>query len=99
MNAATHMPDLDPQATATLLTAFLSVHAESPVDQLTAAIRAHCQSGWGHWQDPAPGGTEGRPATHLFEIAFLGLTATGTTPEEAARNWRRCALNQTDATA
>lgn len=78
---------------------FAIANRAAPVDRLTAMIRARCARGEGHWQEPAPGGPHGRPATHLFEISFLGQTAIGTTPQEAARNWRTCALKQIEGEA
>lgn len=66
---------------------------------LTDTLRVTCLRGAGHWQDPSPGGPIGRPATHLFEISLHGVIGTGTTPQEAAHNWRRCALNQIDSPA
>lgn len=73
---------------------FALANRTAPVDRLTAMIRARCQQGEGHWQEPAPGGAHGRPATHLFEVSFLGQSAIGTSPQEAARNWRRAALTR-----
>ncbi|NEX45210.1 hypothetical protein [Pseudotabrizicola algicola] len=71
----------------------------TPLPLLTQIIAQTCRAGFGHWQAPAPhcdlaGGPIGRPATHLYEIQLFGQSASGTTPEEAAKNWRTCALNQ-----
>ncbi len=78
---------------------FVETMRAASVEDLTSAIRTACKQGHGHWQDPTPASSHARPATHLFEIAFLRLTAIGTTPEEAARNWRRAALNQIEEAA
>lgn len=69
------------------------------VDALAETLRIACLRGAGHWQGPAPGGPIGRPATHLFEISLFGVIGTGTTPQEAAHNWRHCALTQIDSPA
>jgi hypothetical protein len=37
-----------------------------------------------------------RPGTHLVELSALGVTATGMTAEEAARNWRTAARRLTE---
>ena len=73
---------------------FARATRNTPIPLLTSMIAQACRAGDGHWQDPAPGGPIGRPATHLFEIQLYGQTASGTTPEEAANNWRTCALKQ-----
>ncbi|MFN7224447.1 MAG: hypothetical protein ACK4MS_10550 [Paracoccaceae bacterium] len=86
----TPAPDLDPHCAS-----FVAASRDMPARELADTIRTACLRGLGHWQDPSPGGPIGRPATHLFEIAFYGVTASGTTAEEAARNWRRCALTLT----
>jgi hypothetical protein len=100
MIAAHHDPDqADPHFAERA--AFARAVRDMPETELSDTIRLRCVQGGGHWQNPAPldhpGGPTGRPATHLFEISFLGLTATGTSPTEAARNWRRCALNQIES--
>ena len=87
---------------ATRRATFARTLEHAPLDALTAAIRHACQRGFGHWQDPEPvhtarAGVTARPATHLFEISFLGLTAIGHGADEAARNWRRLALAEADA--
>lgn len=71
----------------------------APIDQLTRTLAVLCRMGNGHWQEPSPGGATGRPATHLYEIQIYGQSAIGTTPEEAARNWRTCALKQIEEAA
>lgn len=79
---------------------FVRAVRHADVDSLTEAIRRECQSGLGHWQEPGPAPRDtARPATHLYEIALFGQTAIGITPQEAARNWRRCALTQIEGEA
>lgn len=74
----------------TALRAFVADHADSPLDLLTAAIRARCQR-TGVWMDP--GTSKRRPATHLHDITLWGISGQGFTPEEAARAWRRAAMS------
>ena len=59
---------------------------------LSVAIRTLCDLGEGSWTEPGaqPGQTA---ATHLHEIDLFGVTATGDTPDCAARNWMRVARN------
>ncbi|XAI95584.1 hypothetical protein [Nostoc phage Nsp-JY21] len=71
----------------------------TPLPLLTQIIAQTCRTGLGHWQEPSPGGPTGRPATHLYEIQLFGQSANGTTAEEAAKNWRTCALNQIEGRA
>lgn len=68
----------------------------APLDVLLDAVRQACTGGFGIWTEPDQPATH-RPATHLFEIHLLGLTATGASPAEAARNWRHAVLAQIDA--
>lgn len=61
-------------------------------DALALRLRELCALGHGNWQPPSQGGPFGRPATHLFEVQLLGVTATGTTAPECAHNWRTVAM-------
>lgn len=76
------------------LRTFVLAIRNTPQPLLTSLIAQACRAGDGHWQEPSPGGPIGRPATHLFEIQLHGQSAFGTTPQEAAQNWRTCALKQ-----
>ncbi len=77
---------------ARLRAQFLAPLADAPLDVLVTAIRQACARGYGFWQDPSPPNRAGRPATHLFEISFLGLPGVGACPLSAARAWRIAAL-------
>lgn len=92
----------NPQAGADLdlsLRLFLEWLGNGPADDLAILLEWFCDQGHGHWQNPSAGGPIGRPATHLFEVSLLGVSATGTTAPEAAQNWRTCARRQTGAEA
>ena len=78
---------------------FAQATRATPLPLLTQMIETTCRAGGGHWQAPSPGGPTGRPATHLYEIQLFGQSAIGTTAEEAAKNWRTCALNQIEGRA
>lgn len=101
MTAAFPLPDcIDTDLALRLLAESVR---DAPLTLLADTLRMVCvDMGHGDWLDPAPGGattatgTTHRPATHLVEIHLHGITGTGATPEEAAKNWRLCALNQID---
>jgi hypothetical protein len=58
------------------------------------ALRQACGNGFGDWLVPEDATNRHiRPATHLVEIHVLGVQGVGLTVEEAARSWRRAALN------
>ena len=100
----THAPLAAPMAAAELgesadLSRFARAMRNTPIDILTRTISQMCRLGHGFWQDPGTAGTSPRPATHLYEIQLFGQSANGTTPEEAARNWRTCALKQIEGEA
>jgi hypothetical protein len=76
--------------------AFLSHMDLAPVDALLTVLQRICARGHGAWTVPAKG-TKYRPATHLHEVTLWGLTGTGPTPEEAARNWRTAARRLAEA--
>lgn len=77
-----------------MLTNFLGAVEHAPLDALTLALRQACGNGFGDWLVPEEATLHHiRPATHLVEIHVLGVAGTGLTVEEAARNWRRAALN------
>jgi len=82
---------------------FMQLHADATLPELVAIIRTACKEGQGIWQEPTPvtGGlsSTARPATHLYEIHFLGLSAVGATPDEAVRNWRGMVQRETGAAA
>jgi hypothetical protein len=66
----------------------------APLDALILALQQACRNGFGSWLVPETDADQQiRPATHLVEIQVLGAQGIGLTVEEAARNWRRCALN------
>lgn len=70
----------------------------APLDALVMALQQACRNGFGCWLVPETDADQQiRPATHLVEIQLLGVQGIGLTVEEAARNWRRCALNLTQA--
>lgn len=102
MMAAAHTPQTPPPAALIDATAsdqdnlrrFALAMRASPIDILTRTIAQMCRLGDGFWQDPGTAVTSTRPATHFYEIHLFGQTAIGTTPEEAAHNWRTCALKQ-----
>jgi hypothetical protein len=76
--------------------AFVLAVAEAPLDVLVDAIRTACLRGFGLWQEPPkpqPGRSPLRPATHLYEINLFGISGVGHDVTEAARSWRRAALN------
>lgn len=57
-------------------------------------IAAMCQmisEGYGTILTPATRGIGSAPATHLFEVTFAGVTATGDTLPEAIAHWRSVA--------
>lgn len=75
---------------------FLSGVATSPLDVVADRLAEACRNGFGTWLRPTPvqrGRDPIRPTTHLHEINVFGVTGTGATPDEAARSWRRAALN------
>ena len=76
--------------------AFLACVENVPADALASRLRRICDRGHGAWTVPAKR-TKYRPATHLHEITLWGLTGTGPTPEEAARNWRTAARRLAEA--
>lgn len=78
---------------------FARATRNTPLPMLVKLIAQACRVGNGHWQAPSPGGPTGRPATHLFEIQLFGVHSVGFTAEEAAKNWRTCALNQIEGRA
>ena len=85
--------DLLQSARALCLEDFALHHETTPLDQLVAAIRTACEIGFGFWvEPPEQPGPDHRPASHLVEIAFLGVSGWGATLPEAANNWRRAAL-------
>ena len=70
----------------------------APLDALVLALEQACRNGFGLWMVPETTDRQKvRPATHLVEIQVLGVQGVGLTVEEAARNWRRAALNLTQA--
>lgn len=69
----------------------------APLDVLLMALHQACLNGYGSWLVPTDASTSARPATHLVEIQVLGVQGVGLTAEEAARNWRRAAVNLTQA--
>lgn len=72
----------------------------APLDALILALRQTCATGLGVWLVPEQATDRAlRPATHLVEISIFGAQGTGLTVEEAARNWRRAALNLTEGDA
>lgn len=76
--------------------AFLTHMDLAPVDVLVTVLQRICARGFGAWTAPAKG-TKYRPATHLHEVTVWGVTGTGPTPEEAARNWRTAARRLAEA--
>lgn len=83
LEAARDMQIKDP------LTLFIDMHADTKLDELVRAIRECCNMGMGTFVPPQDHAHT--PATHLFEIDFLGIHATGFGEFEAARNWRKAA--------
>lgn len=80
---------------------FARATRNTPLPMLVKLIAQTCRVGNGHWQEPAPPRAKEsrRPATHLFEIQLFGIHAVGFTDEEAAKNWRNCALAQIEVRA
>jgi hypothetical protein len=76
--------------------AFLACVEEVPADALAVRLRRICDRGLGCWTEPQTARHQ-RPATHLHEVTLWGLTGTGPTPEEAARNWRTAARRLAEA--
>lgn len=83
------------------LALFARATRAAPLPMLVKLIAQTCRVGNGHWQEPAPlcAKESGRPPTHLFEIQLFGIHAVGFTEEEAAKNWRNCALAQIEGRA
>ncbi|ATG47619.1 hypothetical protein CEW89_08550 [Celeribacter ethanolicus] len=77
------------------LTLFVGMWMDAPLDKLSEAIRACCDEGMGNVNTPPAG--QNRTGTHLFEIDFLGVNATGFTEIEAAKNWRTAAISVASA--
>jgi hypothetical protein len=97
-----HTPQPDPAlddwvATQQRMLANLVAALEfAPLDALVLALQQACKNGFGDWLIPEEASMRHlRPATHLVEIHVLGVSGTGLTTEEAARNWRRAALSLT----
>lgn len=74
-----------------LRAAFVLAYSARPASELVEAIQMLCDLGHGHWQ--SPGQASARPATHLYEIQFMGVSGWGTNPADAARSWRMAARN------
>ena len=66
---------------------FLREHARADLDRLRASLAEMAERGFGAILAPQTADTAGWPATHLHEIDVLGVSATGETGEQAARNW------------
>ncbi|KAB6714306.1 hypothetical protein [Roseobacter sp. TSBP12] len=84
LEAARDMQMKDP------LTLFTALHRDTKLDALVRVIRQYCDMGMGTFVPPQDHAHA--PATHLFEIEFLGIHATGFGEYEAARNWRKAAM-------
>jgi len=72
------------------LEVFTSLHRDTKLDDLVRLLRALCDEGLGTFVPPQDHCND--PATHLFEIDFLGVHSTGFGEFEAARNWRKAAM-------
>lgn len=84
------------EANQRALTNLIGALEHAPLDVLILALRQACQNGFGSWLVPEDAASSQiRPATHLVEIQVLGAQGVGLTVEEAARNWRRTAINLT----
>ena len=81
---ARHMEITDP------LSLFAVLWRDAPLDTLSDTIRNFCDDGMGSFTTPPAG--QNRTGTHLFEIDFLDVTATGHDALEAAKNWRTAAI-------
>lgn len=85
IDAARDMEIRDP------LKLFLTLNNDKMLTDLAVTISGLCGAGIGTWTTPID--DKNSTGTHLVEIDFLGIHATGADTIEATRNWRKAAID------